>query len=107
MKGANVERLLTAIDSAREGGAYLDPQVAQHVIQHLKPPVPTQQFGELSPRELDVLKLVVEGYSNGQIGEALFLSPNTVKTHVRGIMNKLAVNDRVQAAVTALRSGLV
>ena len=107
VKGANVDRLLTAIDSAREGGAYLDPKVAQYVIQHLKPPVPTQQFGELSPRELDVLKLVVEGYSNGQIGEALFLSPNTVKTHVRGIMNKLAVNDRVQAAVTALRSGLV
>jgi two-component system, NarL family, response regulator LiaR len=51
--------------------------------------------------------LLVEGYSNIEIGEALFLSPNTVKTHVRGIMNKLAVSDRVQAAVTALRSGLV
>ncbi|HIK31903.1 MAG TPA: response regulator transcription factor [Oscillatoriales cyanobacterium M59_W2019_021] len=107
VKGANIDRLLTAIYTAREGGAYLDPQVANRVMQHLKPPMPHQNFGELSPRELEVLKLVVEGYSNVEIGEALFLSPNTVKTHVRGIMNKLAVNDRVQAAVTALRSGLV
>lgn len=107
VKGANIDRLLTAIYTAREGGAYLDPQVAHRVMQHLKPPMPSQNFGELSPRELEVLKLVVEGYSNIEIGEALFLSPNTVKTHVRGIMNKLAVNDRVQAAVTALRSGLV
>jgi two-component system, NarL family, response regulator LiaR len=107
VKGANIDRLLTAIYTAREGGAYLDPQVAHRVMQHLKPPMPSQHFGELSPRELEVLKLLVEGYSNIEIGEALFLSPNTVKTHVRGIMNKLAVNDRVQAAVTALRSGLV
>lgn len=107
VKGANIDRLLTAIYTAREGGAYLDPQVANRVMQHLKPPMPHQNFGELSPRELEVLKLLVEGYSNVEIGEALFLSPNTVKTHVRGIMNKLAVNDRVQAAVTALRSGLV
>jgi two-component system, NarL family, response regulator LiaR len=107
VKGANIDRLLTAIYTAREGGAYLDPQVAHRVMQHLKPPMPSQNFGELSPRELEVLKLLVEGYSNIEIGEALFLSPNTVKTHVRGIMNKLAVNDRVQAAVTALRSGLV
>lgn len=107
VKGANIDRLLTAIYTAREGGAYLDPQVAHRVMQHLKPPMPSQNFGELSPRELEVLKLLVEGYSNIEIGEALFLSPNTVKTHVRGIMNKLAVNDRVQAAVTALRTGLV
>jgi two-component system, NarL family, response regulator LiaR len=107
VKGANIDRLLTAIYTAREGGAYLDPQVAHRVMQHLKPPMPSHNFGELSPRELEVLKLVVEGFSNIEIAEALFLSPNTVKTHVRGIMNKLAVNDRVQAAVTALRTGLV
>lgn len=107
VKGANIDRLLTAIYTAREGGAYLDPQVAHRVMQHLKPPMPSQKFGELSPRELEVLKLVVEGLSNIEIAESLFLSPNTVKTHVRGIMNKLAVNDRVQAAVTALRTGLV
>ncbi len=107
VKGAKIDRLLTAIATAQDGGAYIDPQVAHRVLQYLKPPAPPNSFGELSPRELDVLKLLVEGYSNAEIGEALFLSPNTVKTHVRGIMNKLAVSDRVQAAVTALRSGLV
>jgi DNA-binding NarL/FixJ family response regulator len=56
---------------------------------------------------MEVLKLIVEGYSNPEIASALYLSANTVKTHVRGIMNKLAVDDRVQAAVVALRSGLV
>jgi len=56
------------------------------------------------PARAEVLKLMVEGYSNPEIA-VLYLSPNTVKTHVRGIMNKLAVDDRVQAA--SLRSGLV
>jgi DNA-binding NarL/FixJ family response regulator len=50
---------------------------------------------------------MVEGKTNVEIAEELYLSPNTIKTHVRGIMNKLSVDDRVQAAVTALRSGLV
>jgi DNA-binding NarL/FixJ family response regulator len=50
---------------------------------------------------------MVQGQSNPEIAAVLYLSPNTVKTHIRGIMNKLAVDDRVQAAVVALRSGLV
>jgi DNA-binding NarL/FixJ family response regulator len=56
---------------------------------------------------MEVLKLMVEGRSNPEIAAVLYLSPNTVKTHIRGIMNKLAVDDRVQAAVVALRTGLV
>lgn len=107
IKGASVDRLLAAIAAATEGATYLDPQIARKVIEHLKPPTPTGNVANLSQRELEVLKLMVEGYSNPQIAEALYLSPNTVKTHVRGIMNKLSVDDRVQAAVVALRSGLV
>lgn len=61
----------------------------------------------LSPREQEILKLVVEGCSNAEIADILFLSTNTVKTHVRNILNKLGVNHRVQAAVFALRHGLV
>jgi DNA-binding NarL/FixJ family response regulator len=56
---------------------------------------------------MEVLKLIVEVKSNNEIGEVLYLSTNTIKTHVRGIMNKLSVDDRVQAAVIALRSGVV
>lgn len=109
VKGTSVDRLLTAITAAQEGASYLDPQVARRVMEHLKPPVPTDTtgVGQLSQRELEVLKLMVEGQSNPEIAAALYLSPNTVKTHVRGIMNKLAVDDRVQAAVVALRAGLV
>lgn len=56
---------------------------------------------------MEVLRLIVEGKSNNEIAKALYLSPNTIKTHVRGIMNKLAVDDRVQAAVMALRLGWI
>lgn len=109
VKGATVDRLLTAIAAAQEGASYLDPQVARQVMEHLKPAAASEPeiVGQLSQRELEVLKLMVEGRSNPEIAAALYLSPNTVKTHVRGIMNKLAVDDRVQAAVVALRAGLV
>lgn len=110
VKGATVERLLMAIDAAREGASYLDPLVARQVMDHLKPSTASPDavmLGQLSQRELEVLKLMVEGRSNPEIAAVLYLSPNTVKTHVRGIMNKLAVDDRVQAAVVALRAGLV
>jgi two-component system, NarL family, response regulator LiaR len=109
VKGTSVDRLITAIAAAQEGASYLDPQVARRVMDHLKPTAPaeTAMIGQLSQRELEVLKLMVEGRSNPEIAAALYLSPNTVKTHVRGIMNKLAVDDRVQAAVIALRAGLV
>jgi DNA-binding NarL/FixJ family response regulator len=107
IKGASVDRLLQAIAAAAEGATYLDPQIARQVVEHLSPPSPTGNVANLSQREMEVLKLIVEGYSNPEIASALYLSANTVKTHVRGIMNKLAVDDRVQAAVVALRSGLV
>jgi DNA-binding NarL/FixJ family response regulator len=110
VKGTSVDRLLTAIAAAQEGASYLDPQVARRVMDHLKSPTQSDEaiaVGQLSQRELEVLKLMVEGYSNPEIAAALYLSPNTVKTHVRGIMNKLAVDDRVQAAVVALRAGIV
>ena len=109
IKGASLERLLAAIEAAQDGATYLDPQIARLVLDNLKPPTPepNQNISLLSERELEGLKLIVEGKSNNQIAEDLYLSTNTIKTHVRGIMNKLAVDDRVQAAVVALRSGLV
>ena len=107
IKGASLDRLLAAIKAAKDGGAYLDPQIARVVLDNLKAPAPKakENIALLSEREREVLLLIVEGKSNQEIAEDLYLSPNTVKTHVRGIMNKLAVDDRVQAAVIALRSG--
>jgi DNA-binding NarL/FixJ family response regulator len=108
IKGASLDRLLAAIEAAKDGATYLDPQIARVVMDNLKPPAPERHpsLDLLSEREMEVLKLIVEGKSNGEIAEQLYLSTNTIKTHVRGIMNKLAVDDRVQAAVIALRSGI-
>jgi two-component system, NarL family, response regulator LiaR len=107
VKGASIDQMMAAIAAAQAGAIYLDPQVARCVMDNLRPSTENLNLGQLTSREMDVLKLLVEGKNNTEIGEALFLSPNTVKTHVRGIMNKFAVDDRVQAAVVALRAGLV
>jgi two-component system NarL family response regulator len=110
IKGATLEHLIKAIDAAKDGATYLDPQIARVVVENLKPAQELDQetnIASLSEREVDVLKLIVQGKSNQEIAKELYLSTNTIKTHVRGIMNKLSVDDRVQAAVIALRSGLV
>ncbi|MBD1868066.1 response regulator transcription factor [Oculatella sp. FACHB-28] len=67
----------------------------------------TTNLEGLSTCEMEVLKLLIEGQSNTEIAEVLYVSPNTVKTHVRGIFNKFGVDNRVQAVVFALRHGLV
>ncbi|PSB21817.1 hypothetical protein C7B61_17580 [filamentous cyanobacterium CCP1] len=70
-------------------------------------PSPSEPAHSLSNRELEVLELLVEGQSNAEIAARLYLSTNTVKAHVRGILNKFGVNHRIQAAVIAIRKGLV
>ncbi|WP_346294169.1 response regulator transcription factor [Sphaerothrix gracilis] len=109
IKGTDVEALANAIRVAASGAAYLDPQIARKIMQNLTPARPKVKSSEglLSDREREVLELIVEGLSNTEIGQQLYLSPNTVKTYVKGIMNKLVVSDRVQAAVAAVRRGLV
>ncbi len=107
IKGTSLEQLSVAISAAQVGATYLDPQIARRVLEHLKPPTHKNYTGQLSSRELEVLKLIVEGRSNPEIAAELYMSLSTVKTHIRSIMNKLAVSDRVQAAVVALRNGLV
>lgn len=107
IKGMSFNSLLTAIWSVCDGATYLDAEIAEIVIEQLKPPEKRNLIGELSQRELEILKLVVAGLSNSEIAEILYLSPNTVKGYLRSLMNKLVVNSRVQAAVIALRNGLV
>jgi two-component system, NarL family, response regulator LiaR len=107
IKGTSLTQLLGAISVVRDGAVYLDPPIARTVISHLQPPRLNTSQIILSPRELEILKLLVDGRSNPEIADLLYISLSTVKTHIRSIMNKLAVDDRVQAAVVALRSGLV
>jgi two-component system, NarL family, response regulator LiaR len=104
IKGAQVTQIIEAINAVQLGALYLDERV-RHVVSQLKE-MPDESFS-LSDREMDVLKLLVEGQSNGAIAEALFLSESTIKAHIRNIMTKFQVNDRVQVAVMALRLGLV
>ena len=113
LKSIEWEQLLAVIQLIQGGGAYLDPQVARKVARMLKPsdvsrkvPDP-QKFPVLSSRERDILKLIAEGYSNQEIAQQLFLSLGTVKSYVRMILNKLSVDDRVQAAALAVRQGLI
>ena len=109
IKGTNMTGLLTAIAAAQQGAVYLDPQIARKAVGCLQPQTrkPDCHHASLSSRELEILELIVAGNSNPEIAQQLYLSLSTVKTHIRSIMNKLTVNDRVQAAVVALRSGLV
>lgn len=133
LKDVDSERLRTAILAVASGDVWLDSRVAaqimstsvkasgQHQQQERRPvaePVPAKRNtpsadddtigGEvLSPRELEVLALLVDGLSNKKIAEKLFISPDTVKTHIRHIMEKLAASDRTAAAVKAIRNKLV
>ncbi len=107
IKGTTMNGLLVALAAVQEGAVYLDPQIARQVLEHLKPPSPKDSIPELSARELEILRLIVDGMSNTEIAAKLFLSPNTIKTYIKNLMKKLSVNDRVQAAVVALRNGLV
>ncbi|MBD3884040.1 response regulator transcription factor [Phormidium tenue FACHB-886] len=107
VKGLGLEKLVMAIICIQDGAVYLDSQIAQCVVKHLRPAVCANSENPLSERELEVLKLIVEGHSNLEIALMLYISLSTVKAHIRSIMNKLAVDDRVQAAVVALRSGWV
>ena len=104
IKGAEISQVVNAISAVQSGALYLDEKV-RHVVGQLKG-VPSSEF-QLSDREMDVLRLLVQGCSNSVIAEALFLSESTVKAHLLSIMTKFQVNDRVQVAVIALRSGLI
>ncbi|MGC1307083.1 MAG: response regulator transcription factor [Phormidesmis sp.] len=109
IKGGSLEVLLTAIATVAQGGIYLDAPIAHIVTQSCKPAAAAPQRIDynLSPRELEVLRLLVEGLSNPAIAERLYISANTVKAHMKGLMTKLEASDRVQVAVKALRAGLI
>ncbi|MBD2338989.1 response regulator transcription factor [Calothrix sp. FACHB-156] len=115
LKSIEWEQLIVVIQLILQGGAYLDPQIAQKVSRMLKPVVvahkvaisETAQQPVLSNREREILKLIADGYSNQSIADELYLSLGTVKSYVRMILNKLSVDDRVQAAAIAIREGLI
>jgi DNA-binding NarL/FixJ family response regulator len=109
LKDAPEERLVAAIRVVAEGGSLFAPSVTQRLIEEFSRRTPRQHvdLGGLTERELEVLRLVARGLSNAEIAADLYVSENTVKTHVARTLMKLGVRDRVQAVVLAYESGLV
>ena len=112
LKDATREQLAAAVRTVAAGDSLLAPAITQRLIEDFcrRPPPSAALPGvaqDLTPRELDVLRLVAEGLSNGEIAETLVLSEATVKSHVARMLSKLELRDRVQAVVLAYESGIV
>ncbi|MEO6991277.1 MAG: response regulator transcription factor [Candidatus Baltobacteraceae bacterium] len=107
-KSGEPEGIVAAVRIAAEGGAYFDPRVAGIVLRNLGAATRAPATDSpLTPRETEVLRLVAGGRGNGEIAVTLGIGLGTVKGHVRDILEKLAAADRTQAAVVALRRGLI
>jgi len=103
------EQLIAAIRTVAAGDALLSPAVTKRVISKFTRaprPAPPAGLDELTERELEVFRLIASGLSNAEIGETLFISDTTVKTHVTRVLAKLGLRDRVQAVVLAHQAGL-
>jgi len=120
IKDISSENLVQALKLTAEGNSWIDPAIASIVLQQVRRREATVEIDAaeadykqvlqatpLTERELEVLSEIVNGNSNAEIAERLYITVGTVKTHVRNILNKLCADDRTQAAVRALRAGLV
>jgi two-component system, NarL family, response regulator LiaR len=129
MKNIEIERLKEAVEATHQGSAWIDPAIANVVLRQLKQDTTeadsamnrkTVSIAAVEPeyeqlltdypltgREREVLECIVSGCSNIEIAEKLYITVGTVKTHVRNILEKLCANDRTEAAVRALRSGII
>jgi DNA-binding NarL/FixJ family response regulator len=111
LKRTRPEELIAAIHTIEAGDSLLSPSVTRRVIERMAgPPVADPSAGrrldELTPREREVLQLIARGLSNGEIAAAFVIEESTVKTHVKRILMKLHLRDRVQAVIFAYESGL-
>jgi DNA-binding NarL/FixJ family response regulator len=112
LKDTRRDDLIAAIKGTVAGQSYLDPAIAGKVMQQMAtsaaaPMQPEAQAEAFTERELDVLRLLVQGHSNREIAQRLYLAPGTVRNYVSVILQKLGVSDRTRAAVVALKRGLV
>jgi DNA-binding NarL/FixJ family response regulator len=111
LKRTRPEELIAAIHTIAAGDSLLSPPVTSRVIERMagQPPpgvVADERIGELTPRETEVLALVARGLSNAEIAAELVIEESTVKTHLKRVLTKLQVRDRVQAVIFAYESGL-
>ena len=112
LKDSSIQQLVAGIRAASDGESLISPQIAAKVLQALRAKAAgsdgvVRVRAELSDRELEVLKLIANGMDNAEIARALHISPKTVKNHISNILMKLQIDNRIQAAVYAVRSGIV
>jgi DNA-binding NarL/FixJ family response regulator len=111
LKRSRPEDLLAAIHTVAAGESLLSPSVTRVVVNHLAAhpgptPATSERLAELTPRELEVLELLARGLSNAEIAAALVIEESTVKTHVKRILMKLDLRDRIHAVIFAYENGL-
>jgi DNA-binding NarL/FixJ family response regulator len=111
LKDSSIQDLMQGIRAASVGEALISPHIAAKVLQRVRAscldPDTVARGPELSDRETEVLRLIANGKDNAQIAGELHISPKTVKNHISNILMKLQIDNRIQAAVYAVRSGLV
>jgi DNA-binding NarL/FixJ family response regulator len=112
LKDSSIQDLILGIRAAAAGESLISPQIAAKVLRRLRSQSSNEDAAEtiraeLSDREIEVLKLIANGKDNAQIARELFISPKTVKNHISNILMKLQIDNRIQAAVYAVRSGIV
>lgn len=128
MKDIDIDHLEEAIRATHAGNPWIDPQIASIVLEKFRKDAIAAQFpvgktinikavdpeyeeivdkAGLTDREIEILQLIVQGSSNAQISDVLYVTVGTIKTHIRHILNKLCVDDRTHAAVLALRAGII
>jgi DNA-binding NarL/FixJ family response regulator len=112
LKDSSIQDLMAGIRAAAQGESLISPTIASKVLQHVRastarPEIAQSIRAELSDREIEVLKLIANGKDNAMIAGELHISPKTVKNHISNILMKLQIDNRIQAAVYAVRSGIV
>ncbi|MER7890005.1 response regulator transcription factor [Micromonospora sp. NPDC094482] len=107
LKDSGPALLVEAVRAAVSGDALISPSITVRLLEHLSPPAPTRDDAGLSPRELDVVKLVARGLTNAEIATRLFIAVGTVKTHLASVQMKLPARNRVEIAAWAWERRLV
>jgi DNA-binding NarL/FixJ family response regulator len=107
LKDSGPALLVEAVRAAVSGDALISPSITVRLLEHLSPPAPSDDNGGLSPRELDVVKLVARGFTNAEIAGQLFISVGTVKTHLGSVQTKLGLRNRVETAAWAWERRIV
>jgi DNA-binding NarL/FixJ family response regulator len=109
LKDASIEEIVAGVRAAAAGESLISSKVATTLLERVRSTTSatTEHQAELSEREIEVMRLVAEGMDNAAIAEVLYISPQTVKNHISNILAKLQMENRIQAAVYAVRQGIV